>query len=178
MSNKITVPEDGLKAAHKYLWQKWGYENTIGGMETRPLGHPEWENVDGAIGAFLLWFKRELIHLRNSNKTPWQAGYNVALEDVSKMFLSLETEELQDGTVEYLNGTTRPVAIWWEGSRWPISTLSAHETEVPNFIKDLIPKEGTQVGPLYYGITPEEIERTKKIAVEAFKRGRGLGNQK
>ena len=42
-------------------------------------------------------------------------------------FLVPEPEVLKDGTVEYLNGTTRPVAIWWEGSRWPITTLSAHE---------------------------------------------------
>jgi len=86
--------------------------------------------------------------------------------------------ETKDGTVEYLNGTTRPVAIWWEGKRWPIATLSDHEVKVPRIIEDLIPAEGKQVGPFYYGITPDEIERTKKVVIEAFNRGRGLGNQK
>ena len=42
---------------------------------------------------------------------------------------------------------------------------------VPKAIKDLIPKEGAQCGPIYYGFTPQEIERTKAIAIEAFHRG-------
>jgi hypothetical protein len=32
-----------------------------------------------------------------------------------------------DGTIEYMTDTTRPVAIWWEGTRWPIATISRHE---------------------------------------------------
>jgi len=48
----------------------------------------------------------------------------------------------------------------------------APELKVPDAILDLIPEEGKQCGPLYFGITPQEIGRMKKIAVEAYRRGK------
>jgi len=48
--------------------------------------------------------------------------------------------------------------------------------DVPDEIKDLIPPEGEQVGPLFYGATPESIQVITRVAVEAFKRGKEVKN--
>lgn len=45
------------------------------------------------------------------------------------------------------------------------------EPEVPEAIKDLIPPAGMQDGPMFIGITPQEVKRTTAIAMEAYRRG-------
>ncbi len=37
-----------------------------------------------------------------------------------------------DGTVEFLNGTTRPVAVWWKEKRWNVPTISPLEAAEPS----------------------------------------------
>lgn len=48
-----------------------------------------------------------------------------AEEWIRRMFLATKEKPIPDGIVEYLNGTTRPVAIWWQGNRCPIQTLDS-----------------------------------------------------
>ncbi len=74
-----------------------------------------------------------------------------------RMFLAPEPGLAKDGTVEFLTGSTRPVAIWWQGKRWPIATIAEPEPRVPEQIKDL-----WEASP-----TPD----TKKRTIEAYRRG-------
>ena len=181
MSEKIVVPEGMLKAAceetkpttGQYAILRDGLGSAIRWLMSNDTSTQK-ELFDAVQDSFPIKGTCTSVH-----KVAFESGANWQRNWLRNLFLASEPEIGQDGTVEYLSGTTRPVAIWWRGSRWPIVTLSSHEDkEVPNIIKDLIPKEGEQVEPFYYGITPEEIDRTKKIALEAFRRGRGLGNQK
>ena len=47
---------------------------------------------------------------------------------------------------------------------------------VPEEIKDLIPEVGKQIGAVFYGITAGEVERSKEIAAEAYRRGKERGS--
>lgn len=60
---------------------------------------------------------------------------------------------------------------------WIRRMYDAPDHRFDELIGDLIPPEGTQFGPIYYGITPQEIERTKKVAIEAFRRGMKAGTK-
>jgi hypothetical protein len=142
---KIVIPKGMLDAASLST-----VKNNDFGQEF--MSHyKEWPGIETVVKAVLRWQIENWGTAPNSQRMPdiWYAKSKAKWEKFKSQweysqipfvdlliffvtiyhesFLVPEPEVLKDGTVEYLNGTTRPVAIWWEGSRWPIATLSTHD---------------------------------------------------
>ena len=108
MDDKMNVPDGMLSAAYEYCPASFAMPA-----------------VEAMLEAALKWLDGELKRHHNSNTNSWQAGYNVAIEDVRRMFRV--TPEHKDGTVVWRAGTTIPIGVWSGGK--------IYTTNVPDPLK-------------------------------------------
>lgn len=145
---RIIVPEGMIKAVHEFLWQRWGYDKTIGDSDIRPLGHPEWNNIDGAIEAALEWL-----------------SYNPIVPSETQI------DELNEA--RRVDPLRKDLFVHWICSEWQRRMFLAPELKIPDGVEDLMWSE-----TLYAGDTGfhKAIPNINKAIVEAFHRGQKAGS--
>lgn len=199
--SKINVPDEMLDAAINELGSK-NFGNTL---HVSLSGDLRWPGMEPILNQSLRWLVENGHTLLNDVQLKeisdeWESdkAHNgkhfyrwVIRESLRRMFLAPEEKSVPDGTVEYLTGTTRPVAIWWQNSRWPIQTITSensdHKCPVDGALGshkslwgDLMPgySESEEIKNLLFRPDVAEKDRTmtaNERITEAFRRGFNKG---
>ena len=149
----IKVPEEMLKAVHAASEADTTFFDD---GDAQPI-----------LKAALRWLYDKLDSLERKPYNDVLAhAYNTCIGDVRRMFRAPNSLP-EDGTVEFLAGTTRPVAVWWQGNRHRVVTFAEPD---PPQDKDLADRIFEAVGPLGYTPTHAELD---KIWDHIFRAGHG-----